>query len=147
MLRQSRFWPRKRRIAALAMLGLLALTARAGAAEPISSAALRFASATGPEVPDLQRHVVPLFGRLGCNGRACHGSFQGQGGFRLSLFGYDFATDHDALLKADSGRVDVEAPEVSKILQKPTLAIPHKGGKRMEPDGWEYQLLLRWIKA
>ena len=37
-------------------------------------------------------------GRLGCNGRACHGSFQGQGGFRLSLFGYDFKADHEALL-------------------------------------------------
>jgi hypothetical protein len=34
--------------------------------------------------------VGPLLGRLGCNGRACHGSFQGQGGFQLSLFGYDY---------------------------------------------------------
>ncbi|MEO1991706.1 MAG: hypothetical protein ABGW78_07225, partial [Pirellulales bacterium] len=33
------------------------------------------------EAPDFRRHVVPLMGRLGCNGRACHGSFQGQGGF------------------------------------------------------------------
>src|SRR3954466_12461601 len=147
MLRQSRFWPRKRRIAALAMLGLLALTARAGAAEPISSAALRFASATGPEVPDLQRHVVPLFGRLGCNGRACHGSFQGQGGFRLSLFGYDFKADLEALTLADSGRVDLEAPEASKILEKPTLGIPHKGGKRMEADRWQYRMIHRWIEA
>ena len=39
---------------------------------------------------------APLFGRLGCNGRACHGSFQGQGGFRLSLFGYDFKADHES---------------------------------------------------
>ena len=49
------------------------------------------------EVPNFQRHVLPLMGRLGCNGRACHGSFQGQGGFRLSLFGYDFKSDHNAL--------------------------------------------------
>ena len=49
------------------------------------------------DAPDFQRHVVPLLGRLGCNGRSCHGSFQGQGGFRLSLFGYDFQADHDAL--------------------------------------------------
>ena len=35
------------------------------------------------EVPDFQRHISPLLGRLGCNGRACHGSFQGQGGFTL----------------------------------------------------------------
>ncbi len=26
------------------------------------------------EIPDFQKHVSPLLGRLGCNGRACHGS-------------------------------------------------------------------------
>ena len=46
---------------------------------------------------DFQKHVAPLLGRLGCNARACHGSFQGQGGFQLSLFGYDFEADHQAL--------------------------------------------------
>src|SRR2546428_843020 len=35
----------------------------------------RFAAAESEEVPSFQRHVVPLLGRLGCNGRACHGSF------------------------------------------------------------------------
>src|SRR5262245_60961398 len=53
------------------------------------------AQAATDEVPDFRRHIVPLVGRLGCNGRACHGSFQGQGGFRLSLFGYDFKSDHE----------------------------------------------------
>src|SRR5580692_10989479 len=62
---------------------------------PISS---RFASAEGKETPSFRRHVVPLLGKLGCNGRACHGSFQGRGGFRLSLFGYDFKMDHAALM-------------------------------------------------
>ena len=56
---------------------------------------LASAQADSTEVPSLQRHVLPLMGRLGCTGRACHGSFQGQGGFRLSLFGYDFKTDHE----------------------------------------------------
>ncbi len=51
-----------------------------------------------PESPNFQRHVVALLGRLGCNGRSCHGSFQGRGGFRLSMFGYDFLDDHRALL-------------------------------------------------
>src|SRR4051794_7332062 len=117
------------------------------AAEPIPPAMQRFANDEVTEVPDFQRHVLPLLGRLGCNGRACHGSFQGQGGFRLSLFGYDLAMDHGALLEDGSGRVDVEAPEVSKILAKPTLAIPHKGGKRMEGEGWQYRLIGRWIEA
>ena len=60
------------------------------AAEPRDPINKRFAAAEGEETPSFQRHVLPLMGRLGCNGRACHGSFQGQGGFRLSLFGFDF---------------------------------------------------------
>src|SRR5262245_16597648 len=68
---------------------------------PISE---RFAKPDATETPSFQRHVVPLVGRLGCNGRACHGSFQGQGGFRLSLFGYDFKADHESLFDKDSPR-------------------------------------------
>src|SRR5262245_6928315 len=85
----------------------------------------RFASADVQEEPSFQRHVSPLFGRLGCNGRSCHGSFQGRGGFRLSLFGYDFKADHEALLAADSPRVDPKNPLESLILTKPTDADMH----------------------
>ena len=38
-----------------------------------------------------------LFGRIGCSRGSCHGSFQGKGGFRLSLFGYDPEKDFQAL--------------------------------------------------
>ena len=55
-------------------------------------------------------------GRLGCNGRACHGSFQGQGGFRLSLFGYDFKADHEALLGGKEPRIDLKNPAKSLAL-------------------------------
>src|SRR5262245_52011113 len=82
----------------LGAVAALVLCTGAGANEVLPPASARFAAKT-EEVPDFQRHVVPLFGRMGCNGRACHGSFQGQGGFRLSLFGYDFAADRDALVK------------------------------------------------
>ena len=99
------------------------------------------------EQRSVQRHVGPLLGRLGCNGRACDGPFQGQGGFRLSLFGYDFAADHAALTGGTDPRVDLKKPLDSLILRKPTLDERHKGGKRMERDGWEYNLLLRWVKA
>ncbi|MFM7057244.1 MAG: DUF1549 domain-containing protein [Planctomycetota bacterium] len=99
------------------------------------------ADASG-ESPDFQRHVTPLLGKLGCNGRACHGSFQGRGGFRLSLFGYDFKTDHDELF----GRVDPETPADSLILQKATMQVQHDGGQRIKPGSWEYHLLLRWVQ-
>jgi hypothetical protein len=98
-------------------------------------------------VPDFRRHIVPLLGRLGCNGRACHGSFQGQGGFRLSLFGYDFAADHAALAGGDEPRVSPDDPSSSLVLQKATLAVDHGGGERFERGGWEYHLLRTWIAA
>jgi hypothetical protein len=102
----------------------------------------RFASAT-EETPDFQRHVVPLLGKLGCNGRACHGSFQGRGGFQLSLFGYDFEMDQKGLAE----RVDVDDPAASYALHKPTLQEPHEGGQRLEVGSWEYNLLLSWIRG
>ncbi|MBI2480070.1 MAG: DUF1549 domain-containing protein [Planctomycetia bacterium] len=107
----------------------------------------RFAKANVEETPSFQKHVVPLFGRLGCNGRACHGSFQGQGGFRLSLFGYDFQLDHDALFEDDSPRVDRENPLESLIIAKPTDSDMHEGGKRYEKDSWQYNVIRRWIEG
>jgi len=115
----------------------------------IPPADVRFASPDVKEVPSLQRHVLPLMGRLGCNGRACHGSFQGQGGFRLSLFGYDFKTDHEAMCKREAPRVDLKNPVESLILAKPSSDVEdeHGGGKRMEKDGWQYRLISRWVEA
>ncbi len=134
----------------LALIGAWALASAASPAradEPLRPANIRFADDAPGEVPDFQRHVLPAMGRVGCNTRSCHGSFQGQGGFRLSLFGYDFKADRDTLLKADSGRVVLDDPEASKVLAKPTLAMPHKGGKRLEAGTWQYRLLLRWIEG
>src|SRR4051794_8640288 len=133
--------------AAMGAALLLTVPATPGrAAELIRPASQRFATDEATEVPDFQRHILPLMGRLGCNGRACHGSFQGQGGFRLSLFGYDFKMDHDALMKEGSKRIDLENPDASKIIQKPTLGMPHKGGKKLEEDSWHYRMLYNWIE-
>lgn len=132
-------------IGALA-LGALGWTGAAPAAETIKPADQRFAASDVSEAPHFQRHVLPLLGRLGCNGRACHGSFQGQGGFRLSLFGYDFQADHEALTKGDEPRVDLKDPPASLMLQKPTgTEDDHGGGHRLDVDSWQYRLLLRWI--
>ncbi len=114
--------------------------------KPVSE---RFQVATSEEAPSFQAHVLPLMGRLGCNGRACHGSFQGQGGLRLSLFGYDFKADHDALTKPQEGkiaRLSTEKPLESLILQKPTDESIHEGGKRMDRDSWQFNVIRRWIE-
>lgn len=125
-------------------LSLLMLATMANAGESVmDTASQRFASADVEETPDFQRHVVPLLGKLGCNGRACHGSFQGRGGFRLSLFGYDFDADHGELY----GRTDPETPLESLILQKPLMEVPHEGGQRLKPGSWQHNLILNWVKA
>ncbi len=125
-------------------------TVAAAADEVIQPASERFAVESS-EAPHFRRHVVALAGRLGCNGRACHGSFQGKGDFRLSLFGYDFAEDHKNLLAGDSmdgvPRTNVKDPAASLILSKPTMQIEHEGGERLKAGSWQYNLLLRWIKT
>ena len=97
---------------------LLGGSVSAFAADVIPSVAERYAAASD-ETPDFQKHVVPLLGRLGCNGRACHGSFKGQGNFRLSLFGYDFKNDHEQIAGDDYSRVYSDVPEDSMLLTKP----------------------------
>ncbi|MDP6930858.1 MAG: hypothetical protein QF412_14260 [Planctomycetota bacterium] len=99
--------------------------------------------------PSFRRHVMTLMSRNGCSGRECHGSFQGRGGFSLSLFGYDFAKDHKEIVADpdDDARVDLENPEQSLVLLKPTMQKKHKGKLRFEKESWEYNLILKWIRS
>lgn len=120
-------------------------------AETLPPVNQRFAAADTPETPNFQKHVVPLLGRLGCNGRSCHGSFQGRGDFRLSLFGYDFRMDHKSLTAQSPSeltpRLLVRQPDESLVLQKPLMQIEHEGGERFAADSWSHHLLRRWIES
>lgn len=103
---------------------------------------------TGAELiqVDFDRHVASLLGRLGCNSAACHGSFQGKGGLRLSLFGQSPAQDFAALIgEGDNPRVDRNSPEDSLVLIKATGGDGHGGGTRFTTDSWEFQIFRRWI--
>jgi hypothetical protein len=129
------------------LLAVLAAALQASAAEIVPPIDERFAAelAAIVEKPDFRRHVVPLLGRLGCNGRACHGSFQGQGGFMLSLFGYDFKADHANLMGGDEPRTNLAEPDASLILAKPLEEVDHEGGKRFARGSWQHRVLLQWI--
>jgi hypothetical protein len=95
---------------------------------------------------DFDRHVAPLFGRLGCNAGSCHGSFQGRGGLRLSLFGHNPAGDYEAIVRQGMGRrVDALDPDRSLVLLKPSGRVPHEGGRRFLIDSWEYRVIRAWI--
>lgn len=98
--------------------------------------------------PQFTRHIVPLFGKLGCNSGSCHGMVQGSGGFRLSLFGAEPGLDHERVVREfASRRVNIVDPEVSLILRKATAQVSHEGGKRLAPDSREYDLIRRWITS
>ncbi len=118
----------------------------AGADDVMPPADRRFSVET-KENPHFQRHILPLFRKLGCSGRACHGAASGQGGFRLSLFGYDFQLDHQTLLEGVHPRVDVKQPEASLILQKPTMQVDHGGGEKFKKESWQYRLIENWIRG
>lgn len=102
----------------------------------------------GAAEPSFDLDVVPVLSRLGCNSGGCHGALAGKGGFRLSLFGYDPAADHVAITREAGGRrIDAGDPGASLLLTKPTTAVPHKGGQRLDPAGPDYALLAAWITA
>ncbi len=127
------------------LAGLLVLLP--GGVEAAAPLAGRSVPETGSKA-DFERHVMGLFGRMGCNSGACHGSFQGRGGFRLSLFGYDPAMDYLAVTRDAYGRrLDPVDPERSLLLLKPLAQIPHGGGKRFSKNSWQYRLLRDWITA
>ncbi len=119
---------------------LLALTA-APAADSV-----RLPDGSALAAVDFERHVVSLFGRAGCNTGACHGSFQGRGGLRLSLFGYEPDRDFRALTRdADGRRVNPFDPDRSLLLLKATGQVSHGGGRRIAPDSWQYAVLRAWL--
>jgi hypothetical protein len=110
--------------------------------------ASRLQAAGGTPAPqvDFERHVVSLFARAGCNTGACHGSFQGKGGLRLSLFGYEPDRDFHALTRDAGGRrVNPYDPDHCLLLLKATGQVAHGGGRRLAPDSWQYQVLRDWI--
>ena len=95
---------------------------------------------------DFVRDVVPALTKSGCNAGACHGSFQGRGGLKLSLLGFDPAADYQALVHDARGRrVLPSAPDESLILKKPTQRMPHGGGLRLTAEDPAYAIVRSWI--
>lgn len=90
--------------------------------------------------------VQSVLSRLGCNQGACHGTLAGKGGFRLSLRGYDPDADYAAIARQLRGRrIEIADPGRSLLLAKPTGALPHKGGLRLDTASRDYKVLSQWI--
>ena len=92
--------------------------------------------------------VVSILTTKGCNGSGCHGSPAGQNGFKLSLFGYDIGADHQMIIHGHDGRrVDLEHPEQSLLLRKPTFQVAHGGGRLFDVDSEEYETISSWLQS
>jgi len=125
------------------MLVYLAATACQG-----SPTAAETSGAAAGDPVSFNLDVIPILSKAGCNGGGCHGALAGKGGFRLSLFGYDPASDYLAITRDARGRrIDLAQPGASLLLTKPTTAVAHKGGKRLELEGDDYRRLAAWIAA
>ena len=95
-----------------------------------------------------RNHVIPMMTKIGCNSGACHGALAGKGGMKLSLRGYAPESDYFVLTRQVLGRrVDITEPSHSLALRKPTMAVSHGGGQKLEPDSRDYQVLAEWIAS
>src|SRR5689334_7105436 len=92
--------------------------------------------------------VMAVLSKAGCNMGVCHGNKFGKGGFKLSLRGEDPAWDFAVLSRDQTGRrLNVLEPDQSLALLKPTMQVPHEGGRRFTTSSPEYGILRRWIAA
>jgi hypothetical protein len=127
-------------------LAFLALFAAGDACAGAEYGQVALPNGTSLQQVSFERHVAALLGRQGCNAGACHGSFQGKGGLRLSLFGHSPAADHLAITRDVLGRrIDRADPGRSLLLLKPTGQAAHGGGVRFARGSWQDRVLRAWI--
>ena len=124
--------------------GQAVIEARLGAAR--SKIEVRVADQPAEVSINFSQDLLSIFTQKSCNSPSCHGAIAGQNGFKLSLFGYDPEADHQMIVKAHDGRrVNLQEPEQSLILLKPSMSVLHGGGERLPRGSPEYQTLSTWL--
>ncbi len=104
------------------------------------------ASLAADRSPSFELDVEPILARAACNSGPCHGKARGQNGFQLSMLGFDPDFDYRVLARdLAARRINPDDPARSLVLLKASAQIPHGGGKRLDPDGADFRMLLRWI--
>jgi hypothetical protein len=99
-----------------------------------------------PPAVSFATQIIPILAKGGCSAGSCHGKAEGKNGFKLSVFGFDPAADHQALVMEGRGRrIFPSDPDSSLILRKASARTSHGGGKRMALDSLHYRRLRRWI--
>ena len=101
---------------------------------------------TAEPVVSFTEHIMPIFSKAGCNQAACHAAQHGKGGFKLSVFGYAPDEDYAMIARERQGRrINQLSPDQSLVLRKPTMGVSHVGGKRLDRNSLDYQILRGWI--
>ena len=122
---------------------VLLLTGTAGHGWAIQSSA-----AAPVEATSFQRDVMAVLSKSGCNLGTCHGNQHGKGGLKLSLRGQDPEADFQTLTRQLGGRrTDSLTPDDSLLLLKPSMQVPHEGGRRFDQSSREYEILRSWIAS
>jgi hypothetical protein len=90
--------------------------------------------------------VSPILNKAGCSMGACHAAQYGQAGFKLSVFGSEPDQDREAIVRDRAQRrLNFVDPGESLFLKKPTMQVPHGGGRRLAANSVDYELLKAWI--
>ncbi|HXD88615.1 MAG TPA: DUF1549 domain-containing protein [Urbifossiella sp.] len=125
--------------------GKTAIAIRANGASASIPVTVNKSSADAPV--NFTREIEPILTKAGCNSGNCHGSQHGKGGFRLSLFAFDPASDHRQIVYSNEGRRIVPSdPERSILLAKPALAMEHGGGEKLKLGGRDYNRIKAWLE-
>jgi len=128
-------------IALILLNGMMTLASEDRASDDAKSSATVAA-------PSFRNEVMAVLSRSGCSLGTCHGNQNGKGGLKLSLRGQDPDADFLTLTRQLAGRrTNVMHPDESLLLRKPSMLVPHEGGRRFSSDAPEYQLLRNWIAA
>ncbi|WP_397568810.1 DUF1553 domain-containing protein [Schlesneria sp. T3-172] len=126
--------------------GTATITVKVG--ERVQSVNVVVTDVVAEPVVNYLEQVRPALYKAGCNMGACHAAQHGQGGFKLSVFGFDPAEDRTAMVREAVGRrVNLLEPTASLLLQKPTMQIPHGGGRRLDRGSRDYEMLVAWIRG
>jgi uncharacterized protein DUF1553/uncharacterized protein DUF1549/Big-like domain-containing protein len=126
--------------------GETVITATDGVARP--SVKVRIVGTKSLATPSFRNDIIPMMTKIGCNSGACHGALAGKGGLKLSLRGYDPDADHFTLTRQGTGRrINLQEPNDSLVLLKPSRALPHGGGRKLPGGSEDYAKLHTWIAA
>ena len=125
----------------------------------LAETAVHIEDADKPRPFTFAREIGGILTKRGCNDTSCHGGVKGRGGFKPSVNALYPRKDYKWIVEGGTFRVltsdtdpkipriNLQEPEKSLLLLKPTFSVPHGGGVRFEVGSADYQTILKWIRA